>query len=259
MTIIHNDTIDTLLNRRTIRAWSECEVSHDVIDTLEAAAQRAATSQYFNAWSAIRVTDEKIALKLAEIGNQPYIAQAPLLYVFIIDDHRNLRIAREAGVPEDEITLDSDYTFTQGQNDAVLALHAMETAAESLGLGCVILGSILNNSQAVIDTLHLPELTFPVLGLALGYPAVEPQLKPRMARELQIFDNTYPADNEHPSMTDALADFDAEVVTYYDTRDMSHPVRPFTEQVSSMANDRNRLQRAFGKPARRQGFTGRSF
>lgn len=259
MAIIHNETIDTLLNRRTIRAWSNREISQEIIDTLETAAQRAATSQYFNAWSAIRIKDKTVAQKLAEIAHQPYAAEAPLLYIFIIDDHRNLRIAREAGVPEDEITLDSDYTFTQGQNDAVLALHAMETAAEGLGLGGVILGSILNDSQAIIDLLHLPERTFPVLGLGLGYPADEPQLKPRMARNLQFFDDIYPEDSVYPSMTEALADFDSEVQKYYDTRDMSKPVRPFTEQVASMANDQARLSRAFGKPARHQGFTGRSF
>ena len=171
MAIIHNPTVDTLLTRRTIRAFEDTLISEDERETLERAAQQAATSQYFNAWSAIRISDKVVAQRLAEIGNQPYIAQAPLLYIFIIDDHRNLRIAREAGVPEDSITLDSDYTFTQGQNDAVLALHAMETAAESLGLGTVILGSILNDSQAVIDLLNLPERTFPVLGLAIGRPS----------------------------------------------------------------------------------------
>lgn len=41
----------------------------------------------------------------------------------------------------------NDYFFTQGQNDAVLALHAMETAANSFWFVCVILGSILNDIE----------------------------------------------------------------------------------------------------------------
>ncbi len=44
----------------------------------------------------------------------------------------------------------------------------METAAYSLGLGCVILGSLLNDVPALIDLLNLPEYTYPVLGLAIG-------------------------------------------------------------------------------------------
>ncbi|WP_033376655.1 nitroreductase family protein [Alloscardovia criceti] len=259
MTILHNPTVDTLLSRRTIRAWTDEEVDADTIETLEKVAQRAATSQFFNAWSAIRITDKAVAIKLAEIGHQPYIAEAPLLYIFIIDDHRNLSIAREAGIKDEDMTLDSDYTFTQGQNDAVLALHAMETAAESLGLGTVILGSILNDSQAVIDLLHLPERTFPVLGLAIGHPSQTPQLKPRMERKFQFFENRYPEDAQTPSMTEALKDFDHEVTQYYDLRNPSHPVQAFTENIAEKSTDQGRLSKAFGKPARAQGFTGRSF
>ncbi|TCD53825.1 NADPH-dependent oxidoreductase [Alloscardovia theropitheci] len=259
MAIIHNPTIDTLLNRRTIRQWTDQALSADEIETIETAAQRAATSQFLNAWSAIRITDKDIALKLASIGNQPYVAQAGALYIFIIDNHRNVRIAREAGIDDADMTFDSDYTFTQGQNDAVLALHAMETAAESLGLGTVILGCILNDSRAVIDTLHLPEYTVPVLGLAIGHPAQEPTLKPRMPRELQFFNNVYPDDSTTPNITEALADFDNAVSHYYDLRFPDQPVHAFTEQVVAQSTDTARLKKSFGKPARAQGFTGRSF
>ena len=67
--------------------------------------------------------------------------------MFVIDEHRNARIAERKGIDpaSDEFHLKYSYRFTQAQNDAVLALHAMETAAYSLGLGCVILGSLLNN------------------------------------------------------------------------------------------------------------------
>ncbi|MFC0265324.1 nitroreductase family protein [Alloscardovia macacae] len=264
MTLLHNDTIDTLLNRRTIRSWTDEALSEDELETLETVAQRAATSQYLNGWSALRITDPAVAAELARIGNQPYIAQAPALYIFIIDAYRNLRIAREAGVPEADMTFDADYIFTQSQNDAVLALHAMETAAESLGLGTVILGSILNDVPAVISLLGLPEKTFPVLGLAVGHPAQTPALKPRMPRELQIFENTYPAASEGasgegaaPSMHEALAGFDAEVAQYYDLRFPDQPVKAFTEQIAATSTDTGRLAKAFGEPARAQGFTGR--
>ena len=43
----------------------------------------------------------------------------------------------------------------------------METAAYSLGLGCVILGSLLNDVPALIDLLNLPEYTYPVLGITI--------------------------------------------------------------------------------------------
>lgn len=170
--ILHNATVDTLLERRSIRKFKPKPLSDDIVETLETVAQHAASSQFLNDWSAIRITDPAAKKRLAEIGGQPYIATAPLLYVFVLDEHRNAAIAASKGVEtaSDEFTLNGSYRYTQAQNDAVLALHAMETAAYSLGLGCVILGSLLNDVPALIDLLNLPEYTYPVLGLGLASP-----------------------------------------------------------------------------------------
>ena len=233
----HNETIDTLLNRRSIRAFSSEAIDEDTVATLETVAQRAACSQFLNDWSAIKITDVSIKQKLSEIGNQTYIATAPLLYVFIIDQHRNAAIARKNGIDtsSDEFMLKTRYRFTQAQNDVILALHAMETAAESLGLGCVILGSILNSRTQLIDILNLPEYTYPVLGLAIGKPAQNPELKPRMSANMQIFENTYPADDAE--LLENLADFDARVHQYYDLRNASRPVDAFSAQIVALAKD----------------------
>lgn len=233
----HNETIDTLLNRRSIRAFCNEAIDEDTVSTLETVAQHAACSQFLNDWSAIRITDASIKQKLAEIGNQTYIATAPLLYVFIIDEHRNAVIARKNGVDtsSDEFMLKTRYRFTQAQNDVVLALHAMETAAESLGLGCVILGSILNSRTQLIDILNLPEYTYPVLGLAIGKPAQNPELKPRMSASMQIFENRYPTDEA--KLLENIADFDARVHKYYDLRNASRPVDAFSAQIVALAKD----------------------
>lgn len=250
-----NSTLDVLLNRRSIRAYTDEPVSAEDIDAIEAAAQRAATSQFHNAWSAIRVTDTDLKHKLAEVAHQPYVATAPLLYVFVADQHRNYRIAEAKGVPENEITYGTSFMLGQAQNDAVLALHAMETAAESLGLGGVILGSLLNDMDELIELLHLPEHTFPVLGLALGHPAQHPQLKPRMPRALQFFDNAYPADGDNPDILAQFADFDQTVHQYYDLRDTSKPVAGFTDQIAKGATSDAPLKKALHGHEVKQGFT----
>ncbi|WZU02128.1 hypothetical protein MGH68_03490 [Erysipelothrix sp. D19-032] len=51
-------------------------------------------------------------------------------------------------------------------------------------MGAVYLGSIQNDSQTMIDLLKLPEYTFPLLGIAIGEPDQEPQLKPKLPRSL---------------------------------------------------------------------------
>lgn len=162
--MVTNSTIETLLNRRSIRKFADEPIDDDTIATLETVAQHAASSQYLNDWSAVRITDPDSKARLAAIAKQPYIAEAPLLYVFILDEHRNAAIAKAKGAPAGEITLDASYRFTQAQNDAVLALHAMETAAYSLGLGCVILGSLLNDVDALIGMMNLPGIHVSRLG-----------------------------------------------------------------------------------------------
>lgn len=82
--ILHNATVDTLLERRSIRKFKPKPLSDDIVETLETVAQHAASSQFLNDWSAIRITDPAAKKRLAEIGGQPYIATAPLLYVLSI-------------------------------------------------------------------------------------------------------------------------------------------------------------------------------
>ena len=250
-----NQTIQTLLNRRSIRAFKNNPISEDVVKTLEAAAQRAACSQFLNDWSAIKITSESLKQKLSQLGNQAYIATAPLLYIFVIDQHRNAAIARKNGIDADgdDFTLKTGYRFSQSQNDAVLALHAMETAAESLGLGCVILGSILNNIPELIELLKLPKYTYPVLGLAIGEPDQSPELKPRMDAGMQFFENEYPSSDD--VLLENLASFDERVHKYYDLRNADRPVDAFSAQIAKLAVDSGAKNHSCESQLNAQGFT----
>ena len=251
---MHNPTVDVLLDRRSIRAFQQEPIDPQTLTTIEAAAQHAASSQYLNDWSAIRILDHTLKQQIAEVGHQPYIADAAALYVFVLDEYRNAVIARNSGVAvdSDDFTLNNSYRFSQAQNDAVLALHAMETAAESLGLGCVILGSILNDVPRLIELMKLPEYTYPVLGLAIGKPAQQPNLKPRLPRSVQFFDNAYNSDPE--LMLQRMSEFNEEVHQYYDLRDAAHPVPTYDAQIAQKAVDQGVLERGLGH-ARDRGST----
>lgn len=60
------------------------------------------------------------------------------------------------------------------------------TAAESLGLGGVYIGGIRNNIESVTELLKLPKHVLPLFGLCLGWPADNPDLKPRLPAELVV-------------------------------------------------------------------------
>ncbi len=174
--------------------------------------------------------------------------------MFVLDEHRNAAIAARKGVEvaSDAFTLNGSYRFTQAQNDAVLALHAMETAAYSLGLGCVILGSLLNDVPALIDLLNLPEYTYPVLGIAIGKPDQEPAVKPRMPRSMQFFENEYPSSDE--KLLSGLDSFDVEVHKYYDLRDTERPVDAFSDQIAANGDRRGRERQGRCRAGEATGF-----
>ena len=150
--MVTNATIEALLGRRSIRKFKDEAIDDDTRATLETVAQHAASSQFLNDWSAIRITDRPPKAKLAEFGHQPYIATAPAAVRVRhrrAPQRRASPNARASDPASDEFHLKYSYRFTQAQNDAVLALHAMETAAYSLGLGCVFSALCSTTSPAL--------------------------------------------------------------------------------------------------------------
>lgn len=225
-----NQTIELQLNHRTIRSFSDKTVSDEIINTLIQVAQRTATSHFMQCYSIIRVTDEMKKKRIAEIGNQPYIAEAPVLFVMVADMYRNKMMSESLGGTSE--ALKSFDRFFASATDAILASQNIVIAAESLGLGGVLLGSILNDAAELGKLLELPEFVVPVLGVALGYPNQEPQLKPRLPQKFMYMENTY----NLPDIA-GLADYDAEVTTYYDLRDANKRVDAFTTQVVRSATN----------------------
>lgn len=245
-----NETIKVLFERRTIRNFSNEKVSDEERQAIEKAGQQAPTSRFLNGWSAIRVEDPALKKAFVEITHQPYVGQAPLLYIFLVDMARNREIAKEQGDDENKIQFSGSHSFFQGYQDAVLALSAMMTAAESFNLGSVVLGSILFDISRVIELLHLPPYTFPVLGLAIGHIAKAPALKPRMPSQDQIFVNSYPSKKD---WSKELADFSKQVGQYVDVRHPDQTIPPFLDSIKRHAlEDDTKIQ--FIKEMAKQGF-----
>lgn len=220
----------------------------EVLDTLFDVAMHTSTSRGLQHAGLIRVVDKHKRARIAEIATQPYIARAPELVIAIVDARRSARILEERG--KDPAPAASSEVFREGFTDAVLMLQNIAVAAESLGLGITMLGSVLNDYAALIEVLELPEFTFPVLGLQFGYPGQDPQLKPRMPRALRVMVDGY---QEPESWLAELKDYDAEMHTYYDLRDANRRVDAYTTQIASKVASFP-AERGFVAAARAQGF-----
>lgn len=244
-----NETIERQLNHKTIRQFKDIPIADEVLDTLFQVANRTASSVAMQSYSIIRVTDKDKKQAISKVCNQDYVAEAPELLIFVVDAYRNAKISEEMG---EHLNAKRDMDrFFQGFTDGVLAAQNMTVAIESLDMGAVYFGSILNDSAEIIEILKLPELTFPILGIGFGYPNQEPTLKPRMDLSLKVFENEYKIQDNY---LESIEQYDREMEEYYDLRDTSKPLDSFSKQVVGLLKNPNKKRVKIANIIRNQGF-----
>lgn len=218
-----NQTVETLLRHRSIRKFTEQPLSETQRAAILDCAIAASSSSFIQCVSIIRVIEpEKRALLAEYAGGQAYVASAPEFFVFCADFHRHQAIHPEAQLGFTEQTL-------IGAVDAALMAQNALTAAESMGLGGVFIGGIRNNPQQVSTLLALPNHVMPLFGLCLGYPAQDPERKPRLPQAMIVHQDSYQPELD----TELLAQYDAEVREYYKTRTGGNKETSWTEQITA--------------------------
>lgn len=204
-------TIDLLRAHRSIRHFTDEPISQAQREAIIASAQAASSSSFLQCSSIIRITDPAMREQFVTLtGGQKHIAQAAEFWVFCADFNRNLQICPDAqlGLAE-QLLLGAVDTAIMGQNAF--------TAAESLGLGGVYIGGIRNSINEVTDLLALPKYVLPLFGMCLGWPADNPDVKPRMPAAMLVHENHYQSVDE-----DVLAEYDETLAQYYLTRDSNN-------------------------------------
>ncbi len=224
--MIHNATIDQQVNHRSIRKFKDQQLTEEQLTTLYTVFQHTATSLFMQNATLLHITDETKRAKIRELCGQKYVGAQGDLFIFVVDLYRNQQIRQQLG--KDDGRLHTTDIFFQGLDDTLLAWQNVANAVESMGLGYVPLGTINDHPLAMLDVLDLPKLTFPALGMQVGVPDQEPQLKPRLPLDFTTFENYYPRD----FTVDKLKDYDQVVTTYYDLRDTNKRIDSFTKQIT---------------------------
>jgi len=205
-----NETLRIQQSHRSIRSYKTDPVSDAMLDQVIAAAHQAPTSMNAQEISLIVVRDAEKRTRIAELaGGQAWIAQAPVFIAIAIDFHKTDIGVRKAG--QAQIIHESMEGFGVAAVDAGIVLGTLITAAESLGLGIVPIGSIRRNPQGIIDLLGLPPLTFPLVGLCIGHIKDDAPLKPRMDIRTFRHDGRYDASG-YAAAIDA---YDVEIMDYW--------------------------------------------
>lgn len=207
-----NQTIELLMNHVSIRKYDESKpVSAETVETIVQCAQMAPTSSHFQAYTIIRVSDTENKAKLAELaGGQKYVSQAPVVLLFCADLHRGAKYYEEVDV---DIFANTE-SYTVAVIDAALAAQKALIAAQSMGLGGVVIGGIRSELGEVCKMFKLPDLVFPMFALCLGYPAQEPGIKPRLPMEAVFKQDFYDESYDEK----LIEDYNDTVKTYYTER-----------------------------------------
>lgn len=200
-------TIELLRSHRSIRHFTDAPISDEQRAAIIAGAQGASSSSFLQCTSIIRVTDPQLRQQLVTMsGGQKHVAQAAEFWVFCADFNRNQQIC-----PDAQLGL-AEQLLLGCVDTAIMAQNAL-VAAESLGLGGVYIGGLRNNIDAVTELLKLPQHVLPLFGLCLGWPADNPDVKPRMPSEMLVHENSY-----QPLDDAVLSEYDEQLAQYYLSR-----------------------------------------
>ena len=185
-------TLQTILAHRSVRNYSPKPLPEETLGKLAAAAQSAATSSNLQTWSVVALQESEHKAKAATLcGDQDFIRQAPLFFVFCADLSRLAFVSEKAGTTG--AGLDYMEMFVMALIDATLAAQNAAIAAEALGLGICYVGGARNHPRELAELLHLPPRAIGLFGLAVGVPDdTQPAvIKPRLPQTEIVFREVY--------------------------------------------------------------------
>ena len=174
---------------RSHRAFTDQPIPESWIETLLACALSAPSKSDLQQVSVIRVEDaSKRAALAALVPTLNWLASAPLVLVFCGDSRRIRRICELRARPFDNDHLDALFNASV---DAALVMMNFIRAVDAAGLGCCPISMVRDRSGELSRLLELPAYVFPVAGMAVGFPAAERLISPRLPLSVTVHTDRY--------------------------------------------------------------------
>lgn len=179
-----NALIDLLERRVSTRAYAPTPITASEKHAILNAAFRAPTAGNMMLYSIIDVTDQAIKDRLAvTCDDQPFIATAPLVLVFLADFQRWIDLFAHSdvtsldGVGHRGAPAAGDLLLAC--SDALIAAQNAVVAAESMGIGSCYIGDVLENDEEHAELLALPPHALPIAMVCFGRAAASRPPTPR--------------------------------------------------------------------------------
>jgi nitroreductase len=182
--------LNTILTRASVREFDkDRKVSEEVIEQILLAGIRAPSAGNIQPRTFVIVKNQSVKEQLYELcENQGFMKDAPLWIVVCADVHRHLKAAKLTGVKYNYTGI---LPFTFSVLDAALSLENMVIAVEALGLGSVIIGSVIEHPEQVKRILKLPRHCLALSILCVGYPKKKPSRREKWQHNVIICKDGY--------------------------------------------------------------------
>jgi len=175
-----NEIIKALYKRKSVRVFTEQEISKAEKESILNAAIQAPSAGCQLLYTILDITDQQKKEKLAELcDHQPFIAKAKLVLVFCADCEKWLSFYREAGLTPRKPGAGD---LLLAVEDALIAAQNAVTAAESLGIGSCYIGDVMERAEEMKVLLNLPPYVYPACMLVFGYPTEHQKVRTKPAR-----------------------------------------------------------------------------
>ncbi|MBW4437565.1 MAG: oxygen-insensitive NADPH nitroreductase [Pleurocapsa minor GSE-CHR-MK-17-07R] len=233
-TVQHMTAIDALLSHVSIRKYTDQPIDEATLQQILDAARRAPTSSNTQTYSIVVVRDAETKRKLAVLtGNQKHVETSAVFMAFVADLSR---LKRANALHDADLAINNELSMV-AIVDASLVGMAAQVAAESLGLGTVMIGGARNQPEEIAQLLHLPEGAFIVYGMCIGWPAERPPQKPRLPEAEVVHYERYQQPDDG-----LLHAYDAALAAHYRGEGRETPDAAWT---SVMARQFNQPRRPF--------------
>lgn len=180
-----NEIIQSLYDRKSIRSFTDQPVSEEDRELIVEAAMQAPSAGLQMLYTILDIRDQTIKDELAiSCDEQPFIAKAPMVLIFLADCRRWLDLYQAAGAVHRQ---PGPGDLLLAFEDALIAAQNAVVAAQSIGLGSCYIGDILENQESVVKLLNLDKYVVPAAMLVLGYPTEKQKAIPKPRR----FDRKY--------------------------------------------------------------------
>lgn len=208
---------DLIMKRRSVRNFKDQEIPEHTIEELLDAANNAPSGGNIQPISVILVQDAKGRKELAEmVGDQPWVKNAPLSFIFCIDFYR---IKKWASMFETDFKGEKALShFLIAYADLMCSAQNVVILAESHGLGSVYIGTILDAIDKAREYFNIPEYVLPLMVLSIEYPKSVPKNVPKLKRDVIVHREKYKElsdDQIKKALEDKYGNFDENVKRYF--------------------------------------------